>query len=107
MKYVTPHLVVAKNVPFWGVYGIRTNVACCGISDCVIFNFIKIYKKVPYIGIWFKNRDVITKWVHFAAICKRFQPFGTFATERHSINQYVVQQVAKSLCKNILSITQP
>ena len=58
-------------------------------------------------GIWFKNRDVITKWVHFAAICKCFQPFGTFATERHSINQYVVQQVVKSLCKNILSITQP
>ena len=55
-------------------------------------------------GIWFKNRDVISKWVHFAAICKRFQPFGTFAT---AINQYVVQQVAKSLCKNVLSITQP
>jgi hypothetical protein len=55
----------------------------------------------------FKNRDVITKWVHFAAICKRFKPFGTFATDRHSINQYVVQQVAKSLCKNVLSITQP
>ena len=51
-------------------------------------------------GIWFKNRDVITKWVRFAAI-------GTLATERHSINQHVVQQVAKSLCKNVLSITQP
>jgi hypothetical protein len=58
-------------------------------------------------GIWFKNRDVITKSVYFAAICKRFQPFGTLATERHSINQYVVQQVVKSLCKNVMSITQP
>ena len=58
-------------------------------------------------GIWFRNCDLITKWVHFAAICKRFQPLGTLATDRHSINQYVVQQVVKSLCKNVLSITQP
>ena len=43
----------------------------------------------------------------FCGNMQTFQPFGTFATERHSINQYVVQQVAKSLCKNILSITQP
>ena len=55
-------------------------------------------------GIWVTNRDVITKWVHFAVFCKRFSPFGTSATERLWINQYIVQQVAQSVYTNVLSV---
>ena len=60
---------------------------------------------VPYMGIW-----VAKSWRHYkvgsfcGGFCKRLSPFSIRSTERHSINQYIVQNIFWQTFRLLLNI---